>query len=433
MIFDAALAGTPTASWEEDARLHDRPPLDLEHVSQLIVIAAHPDDETLGAGALLAECASRGIPTRVIVVTDGAASHPGDASTASRREAEVGAAVAVLAPGARLDLLGFADGQTEESRDAIVAALTPVIAAVPRGALIACPWRGDGHRDHRVVGEVVAELVVASSGAPRLIEYPIWLWHWGDARTADVPWSRFVSLAVTSDAKCRAIAEHTSQVEGASPVLRTDFLSHFTRDTEFFIAADGLGAAYFEETYQRHDDPWGFESRWYEQRKRAVTMAALPEPRFARALEIGCSIGVLTADLVSRCDELIAVDIAEAAVQATRDRVGPTVDVRHLDIGRDVPAGPFDLIVLSEVGYYFDRAALDDLLRKLQASLTPTGTLLACHWRHPVIGYPLSGDDVHERIGELGFARMTLVLDDDFLLEVFSADERSVAARGGLL
>ena len=131
---------------------------------------------------------------------------------------------------------------------------------------------------------------------------------------------------------------------------------------------------------------------------------------------------MLTSELAGRCDELIATDVAEAAVVAARSRVSDRAGVR-VELGRipdQWPPGDFDLIVLSEVGYYCD---LPDLRRVLQASvatLTPDGVLVACHWRHPVPEYPLSGDVVHRVLAdELRLGLLARHEEEDFLLEVY--------------
>jgi SAM-dependent methyltransferase len=197
-----------------------------------------------------------------------------------------------------------------------------------------------------------------------------------------------------------------------------------------------LRSDYFDGMYARSDDPWGFLTRWYEQRKRAVTVAALARPRYATALEVGCSIGVLTEQLAERCDELLAVDLSAAAVTQARGRVGDRLRDRArievVDVGESFPPGPFELIVLSEVGYYFSAEKLAAVLASAVAALAPGGELLACHWRHPVADYPLSGDEVHEALAALGLPRLVRHLEEDFVLEVFSSDRRSVARREGL-
>ncbi|CAN5282455.1 hypothetical protein BH11ACT5_BH11ACT5_09950 [soil metagenome] len=421
VTFDANQPSTPARVWDADPRLHDRPRLELEGVDELLVVAAHPDDETLGAGGLIAEGVRRGIRMRVVVVTDG-----GAAGLADERSAELDAAMAVL--GASATPLGFADGETREHRDEIRAQLEPLVAALGPRALIAAPWRGDGHRDHRVVGEIAAEL----AGGRRFIEYPVWLWHWGSPSSREVPWGRFVSLRVDAARKSAALDEYRSQRDDELPVLRADFLENFARDEELFVVADRLGAPYFEAIHERRDDPWGFETRWYEHRKRDVTVAALPDERYRTGLEIGCSIGVLTERLADRVDDLRAVDVSAAAVARARERLGERVRVDQADVLESFPEGRYDLVVLSEVGYYFGREGLGRVLDDIDAALSDDGVLLACHWRHAVADYPLSGDEVHEIIRDR-FLTMTVEhFERDFVLGVFRRDPRSVAQRTGL-
>jgi SAM-dependent methyltransferase len=194
-----------------------------------------------------------------------------------------------------------------------------------------------------------------------------------------------------------------------------------------------LPAAYFESLYAEHEDPWGFRTRWYEQRKYALTLAALPEPRFGAALEVGCSIGVLTAQLAGRCDALTAIDASERALAAARTRVPDTVTLVRGSVPADWPAGTYDLVVLSEVAYYLDPDDLTGLLDQVATDLAPDGFVLACHWRHPVADYPQTGDAVHEAMGDR-WPRVSRVEDPDFLLDVFHpAGPTSVAGRTGLV
>lgn len=194
-----------------------------------------------------------------------------------------------------------------------------------------------------------------------------------------------------------------------------------------------LGQDYFDAVYESSDDPWSFRTRWYEQRKRDLTVGSLPDRRYHRGLEIGCSIGMLTEMLAPRCTDLIAVDISERAVAQARARAGSRVDIRVLDVLVDFPEGEFDLIVLSEVGYYWGDAGLRAALRRVRSHLTHGGVLVACHWRHPVDDYPMSGDEVHAAIATQGWTRLVGHLEQDFVLEVFSDDARSVAEREGLV
>jgi len=198
-----------------------------------------------------------------------------------------------------------------------------------------------------------------------------------------------------------------------------------------------LGPEYFEGLYERRDDPWRLAERWYERRKRALTIAALPRERFTSGLEIGCSIGTLTAELAPRCDRLLATDIAERPVQLARERLASATGVEFAvaDATEAWPSGRFDLVVLSEVAYYLDEPALTRLARACAASLAPDGVVVACHWRHPVDNYPLGGDAAHEiLVRESGLGVAAEYLDPDFRLQVLArAGFESVASREGLI
>lgn len=193
--------------------------------------------------------------------------------------------------------------------------------------------------------------------------------------------------------------------------------------------------SYFDELYERYEDPWGYTSRWYEERKRALTLASLPERRYGSVLEIGSSIGVLAEALAERADRLLAIDVSAAAVERASRRLAPLAHVRveHHDITRGVPEGPFDLIVLSEVGYYLGSGTLSATLQGVRDSLSPSGELVTVHWRHAIAGLELDGDAVQRAVGELGLHRLARHEEEDLLLDVHSRDERSVARRTGLV
>ncbi|MFG1992829.1 class I SAM-dependent DNA methyltransferase [Actinoplanes sp. NPDC048988] len=194
---------------------------------------------------------------------------------------------------------------------------------------------------------------------------------------------------------------------------------------------------YFEQMYAADADPWSFESRWYDARKHALTAAIAPARRYRSAFEPGCSTGRLTARLAPRCDKLLAVDAVESAVTTAAERLAgaPGVTVERATIPAEWPGGTFDLIVLSELGYYFDDADLDTLLTRAVDSLEPGGDLIAVHWRWSVEEHARSGDDVHRALAARPeLARLSRLEEADFLLEVFSrtTEARSVAQREGL-
>ena len=153
-----------------------------------------------------------------------------------------------------------------------------------------------------------------------------------------------------------------------------------------------------DRLHQENSDPWGVESRWYERRKRDLVLAMLPRPRFERAIELGCSTGALTAALADRCGHVLAVDRSSAALAAARRRFEgeERVTVADLDVGRDWPRDAiFDLVVVSEVGYFLSPVELESLVGRVVGSLAPDGVVMLCHWRHRVEGWVLDADAVH--------------------------------------
>ncbi|MGI4788703.1 MAG: class I SAM-dependent DNA methyltransferase [Janthinobacterium lividum] len=155
---------------------------------------------------------------------------------------------------------------------------------------------------------------------------------------------------------------------------------------------------YFDDVYAANADPWGFEEKPYEREKYADTLRSLPRSHYRNVFEIGCSLGVLTAKLAPRCDALLAVDGSEAPLVRARElcRDLPQVTIQQMQVPNRFPEGHFDLILVSEVGYYW---APDDLAKSqalILKHLEPGGQLMLVHWTPPVHDYPLTGDEVHE-------------------------------------
>jgi hypothetical protein len=179
--------------------------------------------------------------------------------------------------------------------------------------------------------------------------------------------------------------------------------------------------SYFERLYAADEDPWDFESSWYERRKYEITLASLPEPRYRSGFEPGCSIGVLSALLASRCEQLLAVDLLAAPVARAAERLrgwdGVTVEQRL--VPEEWPDGPFDLVVLSELAYYFDATGLGRMMDAALRTATRNATFVAVHWRGET-DYPLTGDQVHRLIGSTsGLCHFARHLEDDFVLDVW--------------
>lgn len=456
--FDHRDPGTPEEVWSAELGRRVLPPIGLLP-DDLLVVAAHPDDETLGAAGLVQRAARSGARVTVVVATDGEASHPSSsghppAVLARTRREEVRHAVSLLDPRAHLVFLGLPDGGLREHRAELLTALDAVVddpapSAGPGGRpLVVAPWSGDGHRDHRIAAEVVAEL--AAARGLRHLGYPIWLWHWGSE--ADPPWERAVALSLTgeeTDAKVRAIAAHVSQTEplsaapGDEEIVHRGMRAHFERAVEVFLEEEPdrshatLGPEWFDAFYRRNgDDPWGFETRWYEERKRAVVLASLPSRRLGDVLEIGCATGLLTRELADRADRVLAMEAASSAARSADDRLAALahVEVVRAAVPDDWPAGTFDTVVLSEVGYYLSPVDLQRTIALVAGALADEGCLVACHWRHPVAEYPQTGDQVHESLRAHPGWRVLVRHDEpDFVLEVFAAvSTASVAEREGL-
>ncbi|MEO6030832.1 MAG: SAM-dependent methyltransferase [Burkholderiaceae bacterium] len=194
--------------------------------------------------------------------------------------------------------------------------------------------------------------------------------------------------------------------------------------------------AHFDALFSADVDPWRFRQRWYEARKRALTMACLRRPRYASAFEPGCANGELSATLALRCDRLLISDGAATAIASALERVAGQSQVSAICawLPGDWPDGKFDLIVLSELVYYLDEPDIDLLASKARASLQPGGDLVACHWRHPIEGCCLGGDAVHDRLAQkLQLPRVWSLVDADFRLEIWSTDTRTVAKRERLV
>ena len=435
--FDRRDAGTEEEQWRASGFADGAAPLDLAGVRRLIVVSAHPDDESLGAAGLIGRLNTLGARVLVIVASDGEASHPDSpthcaARIAERRREEMSRALAHLAPGARLCRLALPDGRLAAHLVELLSAVRREIGPDPAGTLLVAPWRDDGHPDHEAVARAAEQL--AHEVGVRLLEFPVWAWLWARADDPRLHPSRLTVLQLTDDErgrKLRAIDEHRSQISALSdapadqPVLGPAFLEHFRRPYEVFLpVGPSLTRGYFERLYAESADPWRLAQHWYEERKRAVTVAALTRPRFRSAFEPGCATGLLTELLAPRCSRLLATDIAPAAVRAARRRLAGRrdVDVQVRSIPADWPSGTeFDLVVLSEVGYYCDRTELSEVIARTVDSLAPDGLVLACHWRHPAPGYPLTGDQVHTAlIDESGLRVAVSHLEDDFRLDALT-------------
>ena len=186
-----------------------------------LILAPHPDDESLGCGGLLAQCAASGVGAQVAVLTDGSRSHPGSVShppsrlAARRRQETVDA----------LRILGLSDSDlcwigAEDTRlpakgpaaEAIIIALAD-LCTLTGCNLVLGPWRHDPHCDHEAAA-TLAEGLARKTGLP-VMSYPVWGWALPDE--AEAPASHAgVRLAINAELtrKQSAIRAHATQYGG---------------------------------------------------------------------------------------------------------------------------------------------------------------------------------------------------------------------------
>lgn len=163
-----------------------------------------------------------------------------------------------------------------------------------------------------------------------------------------------------------------------------------------------LGADYFEAMFQGDPDPWKLETSPYEAAKFDQSITALGRRIYERAFEVGCAGGSLTERLAPHCARLLAIDISETAVARARRRCAALSQVRieRMAFPRAVPsATDFDLIVLSEVVYYWDGADLERAAGAVRNALAPGGDLLLVHYTGET-DYPRSGDQAVETLAK---------------------------------
>jgi predicted TPR repeat methyltransferase len=178
---------------------------------------------------------------------------------------------------------------------------------------------------------------------------------------------------------------------------------------------------YFQNMYDESTDPWNFATSSYEQRKYALTINSLPRERYRNAFEPGCSIGVLSELLASRCERLLATDIVSSALEQAKKRLRKyeNVVVESRAIPESWPDEVFDLVVLSEVAYYFDAGSLRDILALIVRSTLPGAHVIGVHWRGET-DYPLTGDRAHELMNANDqLRRIVHHLDEKFTLDLW--------------
>jgi LmbE family N-acetylglucosaminyl deacetylase len=232
--------GTPEHGWLAWPGLAQLPPGGLGSPASVAVLAAHPDDEILGTGGILSLLASAGTRLRLIAVTDGEASHPGQADPGeliTRRCAERAAALRELgATAAEVIRLQLPDSGLGRREPELTTLVRPLVTGFD--ACLA-PWENDVHADHEAVGRA------ARQACGRLFFYPVWMWHWAYPGDQRVPWKQAIRVPLPPAAAKRkraAIGCFASQLgsraDGLGPVLKPGFVAHFTRNFELLFTTE---------------------------------------------------------------------------------------------------------------------------------------------------------------------------------------------------
>lgn len=214
--------GTPTEVWT--GAVATLPRIDLGMCGEMVIVAPHPDDETLGLGATAVTLGALGVAVQVVAVSDGGAARP--CPSASRRDPledvrrrELHCALKTLGLSAPI-CLGLPDGELGECESTLACALGEILAAKPANTWCAATWRGDGHPDHEAVGRAAAAACDRTGAV--LVEYPVWMWHWACPGDAVVPWHRAAAVPLSGaaiDRKNQAVQCFRSQTGGPDPML----------------------------------------------------------------------------------------------------------------------------------------------------------------------------------------------------------------------
>ncbi|MCU1502545.1 MAG: hypothetical protein JWM12_1899 [Ilumatobacteraceae bacterium] len=234
MVIDLDRSGPPEAQWLD--ALRTVPTIDpcVLVDRRVVVVAPHPDDESLGVGGTVAELGAAGVPAAFICLTDGEAAPTNVAHLARVRRAELDRAVHHLVEDPTVVRYGLPDGRLGDCSRELDERLAHDIRP---GDVVFVTLDGDGHPDHDAAGAAACR--AATSAGAQLWYFPVWAWHWHDPSASPIARrGRRIQLGdVAMNAKRAAIACHRSQLFGAVPVVPRDHLPRFDRPFEILIPA----------------------------------------------------------------------------------------------------------------------------------------------------------------------------------------------------
>jgi LmbE family N-acetylglucosaminyl deacetylase len=233
------LPGTPEDAWDEWVGLKLLPAADPRAWDSVVVVAAHPDDEVLGAGGTMALLAGTGARLRLIAVTDGEASHPGADPEAIARTRTAESAAALGRLGVR-DIEVIRLHLPDTGLAACESELSGLLRELCAGfAVCLAPWEADAHADHEAAGRAARR--AARAAGQQLLAYPVWMWHWAKPADRRVPWQRACQvtlppgIAARKRAAIGAFASQLTRRGDAGPVLPPAIVAHFTRSQEVLL------------------------------------------------------------------------------------------------------------------------------------------------------------------------------------------------------
>lgn len=417
MSFTHLDPGTPEAEWVRAGALElSRLSPDAYVGREVVVLLAHPDDEALGCAALLRHLGDTGSRVSIILCTAGERSHPESPThtpdeLAAIRIAEFESARTHLTGSATSIVLDLGDGRLPAQKDRIRTEAEALMRGRSGPLTLVAPYSRDGHPDHEALGEIALEL--GRRHAATVLEFPIWYWH--RAAPEDPEWRSWTMLPdpegldrealwACYPSQTRPLSEHPGDEE----ILPPRMLAHFDRGgdtyavTRFSAAGTRLNdaqaaGAVFDAVHRQRVDPWDLRSSAYEIAKRASLLQALPQRRYDHILELGCSVGTLSAELARVGRQVTAVDASAQALETARGLHpnGTGISFVRATIPGEWPAGRFDCVVLSETGYYLSPEQLEATLRRIDASTTRNAVVVLCHWRGAIADWPLDAERVH--------------------------------------
>ncbi|MVN22491.1 PIG-L deacetylase family protein [Mucilaginibacter arboris] len=228
---------------------------DLKHFGTTVIIAPHPDDESLGCGGTIALLRQLGLPVHVIFVSDGSRSHPNSKKYPAERlrqlrETEALDALKILnVPAANASFMRLKDTAVPNQKDpGFDAAVQQMLASLrqikPETVLVT--WEKDLHHDHQSSFQILKKSVIQLEKQPRILQYLIWIWELGKQKDLpgkqSIKWFR-VDIETVAALKKNAVAAHVSQVgrliddDPEGFILSPEILAHFDYTDELFIEA----------------------------------------------------------------------------------------------------------------------------------------------------------------------------------------------------